>query len=137
MKRKKIDVNELAIGMYVSELDRPWLETSFIFQGFPITTQEEITTLQHYCKYIYIDTEQSRAPAAVASATTTLSSRSHQFETRQLNYSQPSATTRLEQVSFESELKQAATVYRKSKEYINAVFADARLGRSIDPSEAR
>jgi putative nucleotidyltransferase with HDIG domain len=135
MKRQKIDVTELAIGMYVSDLDRPWLETPFIFQGFPISTQEEIATLKRYCKYVYIDTEQSRARAGSA---VPFASSPHQFETRQLNYIQPSVTAhRHEQVSFDSELKQAATVYSKSKEYINAVFADARLGRSIDPSEAR
>ena len=132
MKRQKIDVNELAIGMYVSELDRPWLETPFIFQGFPLSTLEEIATLKRHCKYVYIDTEQSRAGAGSA-----VTPPAHQFETRQLNYTQPPATPRYEQVNFDSELKQAATVYSKSKEYINAVFADARLGRSIDPSEAR
>lgn len=136
MKRQKIDVNELAIGMYVSDLDRPWLETPFIFQGFPVSTQEEIVTLKRYCKYVYIDTEQSRASGS-AGVGSVVASPTHQFETRQLNHTQPPATTRHEQVNFESELKQAATVYSKSKEYLNAVFADARFGRSIDPSEAR
>lgn len=27
----KVDVKDLQIGMYVSELDRPWGETSFLF----------------------------------------------------------------------------------------------------------
>ena len=33
---EKIDCNDLKEGMFVQELDRPWLETSFMFQGFCI-----------------------------------------------------------------------------------------------------
>ncbi|WP_082081350.1 DUF3391 domain-containing protein [Methylocucumis oryzae] len=28
-QKKKIDVNDLKIGMFVSALDRPWLQTKF------------------------------------------------------------------------------------------------------------
>jgi len=41
--------------MYVSMLDRPWLETPFVFQGFEIRDQSEIAQLQRYCDYVYID----------------------------------------------------------------------------------
>ena len=40
--RKKIDVQYLEVGMYVAELDRPWLGTPFLFQGFEIQAREEI-----------------------------------------------------------------------------------------------
>jgi hypothetical protein len=39
-------VSQLMIGMYVIELDRPWLETKFMFQGFEIKTQEELKQLK-------------------------------------------------------------------------------------------
>jgi len=32
-QRISIPTNELSIGMYVAGLDRPWLETPFLFQG--------------------------------------------------------------------------------------------------------
>ena len=41
--------------MYVTELDRPWLGTPFLFQGFPIQAHEEIEELRRYCKFVYID----------------------------------------------------------------------------------
>ncbi|MEE8263181.1 MAG: DUF3391 domain-containing protein, partial [Gammaproteobacteria bacterium] len=31
--KKRVDVRDLSLGMYVAELDRPWLETPFLFQG--------------------------------------------------------------------------------------------------------
>lgn len=55
----KVDVADLKIGMFVSQLDRPWLETPFLFQGFYINTREEIQELNNYCRYVYIDIEQS------------------------------------------------------------------------------
>ena len=48
-------VNQLTIGMYVIELDRPWLETSFPFQGFEIKTKAEIQAIKHVCEHVYID----------------------------------------------------------------------------------
>lgn len=44
--------------MYVSKLDRPWVETPFIFRGFEIREQEEIDMLQQYCNVVYIDVER-------------------------------------------------------------------------------
>jgi len=58
--KKKVDVAELEIGMYVSELDRPWLETPFMFQGFEITDEQELNDVRQFCQYVYIDTDQSK-----------------------------------------------------------------------------
>ena len=46
--------------MYVSKLDRPWLETPFIFQGFEVREQAEIDMLQRYCSIVYIDVERGK-----------------------------------------------------------------------------
>lgn len=57
--KKKIPVEELQIGMFVVDLDRPWLETPFPFQGFAVVSQREIDALSKYCREVYIDIEQS------------------------------------------------------------------------------
>ncbi len=36
LEHTQISVNDLNIGMYVTELDRPWLDTPFMFQGFEL-----------------------------------------------------------------------------------------------------
>jgi HD-GYP domain-containing protein (c-di-GMP phosphodiesterase class II) len=41
--------------MYVSELDRPWLETPFLFQGFFIRNQEETQALRAHCRHVIVD----------------------------------------------------------------------------------
>ena len=40
--------------MFVSSLDRPWSETPFLFQGFPVREQAEIEELKKLCRYVYI-----------------------------------------------------------------------------------
>lgn len=52
---EKLDVENLLVGMFVSELDRPWLDTPFLFQGFLIETEDQIKDLRHYCKYVWVD----------------------------------------------------------------------------------
>ena len=60
MLEKKIDISELKEGMYVSRLDRPWVETPFLFQGFLVRSVEEIERTKQYCKFVYIDVERGR-----------------------------------------------------------------------------
>jgi HD-GYP domain-containing protein (c-di-GMP phosphodiesterase class II) len=46
--------------MYVAELDRPWLDTPFVFQGFEIKGRNEIQQLQSSCSYVYVDIDRGR-----------------------------------------------------------------------------
>ena len=52
---EKIDVASLQPGMFVAELDRPWLDTPFLFQGFLIESEDQIKELRHYCRYVLVD----------------------------------------------------------------------------------
>jgi HD-GYP domain-containing protein (c-di-GMP phosphodiesterase class II) len=61
----KIYTADLDIGMYVSGLDRPWLETPFVLQGFRIESQEDIERLREYCEYVLVDCRKSRQDALV------------------------------------------------------------------------
>lgn len=60
MYKKQVPVEGLQLGMYVIELDRPWLGTPFGFQGFPITSPAEIEELRRYCKIVYVDPTRER-----------------------------------------------------------------------------
>jgi len=60
LKEIKIRIPDLEIGMYVSRLDKPWLETEFLFQGFFIGSQDDIDRLSDQFEYVYVDVEQSR-----------------------------------------------------------------------------
>ncbi len=52
---EKIDAADLQTGMFVAELDRSWLDTPFLFQGFLIETDDQLAELRQYCQYVLID----------------------------------------------------------------------------------
>lgn len=54
----KVSVADLEIGMYVCRLDKNWIESSFLFQGFLIENEELINQLQQECEYVYVDTDK-------------------------------------------------------------------------------
>ena len=55
---RKVNVAYLKTGMYVSKLDRPWIDTPFLLEGFLIQTENELSVLNQYCSYVYIDTNR-------------------------------------------------------------------------------
>ncbi len=55
--KRKVHVLDLQMGMHISELDRPWIETPFLFQKFELRTSEEMEQLKKHCTYVYVDTE--------------------------------------------------------------------------------
>ena len=60
LKTLKVATSELHVGMFVSGLDRPWLDTPFYTQGFLIESQDDIIHLQKYCESVFIDSRRSR-----------------------------------------------------------------------------
>jgi HD-GYP domain-containing protein (c-di-GMP phosphodiesterase class II) len=62
LKSLKIPTSDLEVGMFVSALDRPWLGTPFITQGFVIEERAQIDRLREYCEYVVIDTWRSHKP---------------------------------------------------------------------------
>lgn len=55
----KVPVGLLRHGLYVYELDRPWIETPFLFQGFLISSDDELKMLREYCSHVTIDVTRS------------------------------------------------------------------------------
>ena len=55
---RKVNVAYLKTDMFVSNLDRPWIDTPFLLEGFLIQSEDDLTALNQYCKYVYIDTDR-------------------------------------------------------------------------------
>ena len=58
MDKKQVSVEDLELGMYVAELDRPWLGTPFLYQGFHLTTETQIDALKKHCRSVFVDVER-------------------------------------------------------------------------------
>ncbi|MCK4864674.1 MAG: HD-GYP domain-containing protein [Gammaproteobacteria bacterium] len=133
MKIKK-EINELSLGMHVCDLDRPWVESSFLFQGFEITTESEIQKLRKECKFVYIDTEKSVA----------------HLHPLQSNVSSEKYNQGLEFVdtiimnindiyddSFEQDLEKAKIIHNSTQIYIEGAFNVLRNGGDLDIESAK
>jgi HD-GYP domain-containing protein (c-di-GMP phosphodiesterase class II) len=55
----EIPVSSLVPGMYISELDRPWLDTPFTLQGFAVQDEDDIAYVAKHCSYVFVDPDQS------------------------------------------------------------------------------
>jgi putative nucleotidyltransferase with HDIG domain len=59
VEKIQIDSDNLQEGMFVCELDCPWSESPFVFQGFLLTNQEDVMRVREQCKWVYIDVRKS------------------------------------------------------------------------------
>jgi len=57
--KELVKIENLQLGMYVCELDRPWLETPYPLQGFYIRSRDEIQDLEKACSFVYIDVKKT------------------------------------------------------------------------------
>ena len=109
--KKQIPVSALRFGMYVAELDRPWTDTPFMFQGFVLATQQQLDALRKYCKTVYIDVERGAAPPPEARA--------------------PHA----EQSSVEQEFGPARRAYETSGDTVRELLRAVRVGKVLDSGQ--
>jgi putative nucleotidyltransferase with HDIG domain len=148
---RKINVDELRVGMYVTELDRPWLETPFLFQGFTIRSGKEIEQLRRYCQHVFILEPEAAAALAARNAKPAAPDaprlevqpmrRPLALEVEQdllrLN-NHPSARPLYEDLTtLEEEIDNVKKHYEEARQYANQVIHDVRLGRSLDTEGAK
>jgi len=148
---RKVDVAELKVGMYVSELDRPWRDTPFLFQGFEIRSQEEIANLQRLCNFVYIidpdeyisakpNLKARVAPAALRRAQDDPAlSRRERYEFDLLRIAnQPGAPPAYEDLTtLEEEVVTIKQDVEATRELIQSIMEDVRLGKNIDAIQAK
>ncbi|MGY4516078.1 HD-GYP domain-containing protein [Lysobacter sp. HA18] len=59
----RITTAGLERGMFVSELDRPWLGSGFAFEGLLVDTEDELRRLKAMCKEVRVDIARGKAPS--------------------------------------------------------------------------
>ena len=148
---RKVDVSKLVPGMYVSRLDRPWLESPFLYQGFSLDNWEQVQEIQRLCTYVYVDQtppingnrrsprnlrlayksaarpKPSKPPKAPLTWVEQLQNRHQILPTRYPVASVPLA----------KEMERASALYRDSRKLAREMFEQARLGHNPDIAQAR
>jgi putative nucleotidyltransferase with HDIG domain len=155
--RKQVTIDELRVGMYVVELDRPWRETPFMFQGFEIRSDDEIALLKRFCRQVYIILpELSKSPAPPRAATASappaagvaeehraaprlLVPKSYVDEKELLQHvaSPRFAPTYSDRTTLEEEIGEIRSTQNQARAVIQGVMEDVRLGKAIDGPGAK
>lgn len=116
--KKPIDVRDLQVGMHVIELDRPWLETPFILQGFTIDNEDQIAEIQEHCEFVYIEDAENRwIHVQTRTVTRGLKKGSVKYENTATN---------------KEEFARAKSAYSDARNLTREFMDDVRLGKGID-----
>jgi putative nucleotidyltransferase with HDIG domain len=140
--KKKIPVEQLKVGMYVSELDRPQL-TPLEFRGFRIRSQTQIDKLKRYCRSVYIETPQDHShpngqrPTAgkwpPSKAFTSERQRKLEFEMLKLGAT-PGDTSQQYQdrTTIDQEINTSRTAYEATRTLMRKAMPEIRQGADVD-----
>ncbi|HDP88481.1 MAG TPA: HD-GYP domain-containing protein [Thioalkalivibrio sp.] len=132
--KQRIGVDALAVGMYVCDLDRPWLETPFLLEGISIESDADIEALKKHCRHVFIDVMRSIDTGSVERQMKGIA------RLREVNERGDAARVKADDpivVDFAREMDRAQRARDDMHAYIDKVMADARLGNQVGLEEAR
>src|SRR5256885_3437207 len=126
MQKEQVSVEKLQFGMFVAELDRPWTETPFMYQGFQLRTAVQLAALKKFCKHVIIDLERTEPPEKVK-----LSAPEACFKVR-------GETSYPETVKVEVEFQRAQPIFEQTVQQVGELLRPAaRSGGVLDAKEVK
>lgn len=123
----QIDVRELRVGMYVCKLDKPWLDSPFLFQGFELKNQTDVDAVRKECQFVFIDVEKQELALKNSHKNTAY------LTTGTLEKKSPVPP----KTSFIQEIDHAANIYGKTSDLVRGFMEDVQLGRAINVAIAK
>ena len=145
----KVDASDLRLGMYVCELDRPWLESPFLLQGFPLHTESDIEQVRQACRYVYVNVKLSepgsvrgrRASSAAQPATQPAAATITNKEQKPAGFFARLMSRKDKTKPVLNEVVRPLAASRGAVDetagLVRTVFDDVRLGKSIDTPQAK
>jgi HD-GYP domain-containing protein (c-di-GMP phosphodiesterase class II) len=106
--------------MYVAKLDKPWLESNFLYQGFELKNQADINAVVEQCKFVFIDAKKQNKTLT--------------FESKDTPYSKGWLDSKIppdKLSSFEKEIEHAGYVYQETSNLVRSFMEDVCLGKTI------
>lgn len=116
--------------MYVSRLDRPWIGTPFLFQGFRLESPEQIAELRQHCKFVFVDKDKSILQNVRSKFIAT-------SPTRITTTSSAPVCPLPTDPEFGHHMKYALRMHANAKNFIEKIMQDAQRGKDVDVKEAK
>ena len=136
--KKRIDVNQLTLGMFVCGIDRRWMDTPFVRHKFMVRTGKQLEQLRGHCREVTIDTSRGEdVPASGTTEAAAPATKPSSPAPRPKREPSLVPASREETRSLERELARAASAHKEASGVLERVLDDVRLGRSIDTERSR
>jgi len=130
--KKKINVDDARVGMYLQELGTSWINNPFWRKSFLITDAKDIASLRAAkVNEIWIDTAKGLDVHRVVDSPGFVDTRP-----APVPLSPDSLDNRTAPVSLEEELARAAEICGQAKEAVTSMFREARMGNTVDAAGA-
>lgn len=135
---QRVEVSDLRIGMYVAELDRPWLGSGFLFQGFHIEGEHDLEQLRRSCRWVRVpaddpllrdDTAETRLVQLGQASPETADAREGQEDVDRAARARRRAGWFGRGASLEDEIERARIIHARLLEQTREVHAALRAGR--------
>jgi HD-GYP domain-containing protein (c-di-GMP phosphodiesterase class II) len=123
MLKKTVAVSELRFGMFIAELDRPWAETPFAFQGFTLINDRQLETLRKLCRHVYVDVARGAAPAPARASTPAVDLTIPGFKIK-------GTSTYAEASGVKKEIRRAAGLYIQAQSVLHDFVQPLAKGRT-------
>jgi HD-GYP domain-containing protein (c-di-GMP phosphodiesterase class II) len=124
----RISTQGLVLGMFVSRLDKPWLDTPFPLHGVTVESDEDIAKLRRICSHAWVDPSRGKSPELrylAFEAPPAAKSEAGEFERlRKTRWSI--------QTDFKAELPQAEQAHASLEASIAEVMRDLQDGKRLD-----
>ncbi|MFV8819016.1 HD-GYP domain-containing protein [Haliea sp. E17] len=114
MRLVKLPAMSLQPGMFIAELDRPWLETPFALQGFVVRDSNEILYVSRYVDHVYVDADY-------------LGTRQHLSLCTEPTHRPPR-----ERLELKADMQAAKVCFENAAAALDTVFDSLRAGRESD-----
>lgn len=114
MRLVKVPAINLRPGMFIAELDRPWLETPFALQGFVVRDSEEILYVAEHVEAVYVDAEYSGPQIFLELATA------------------PTAATAKDRLRLNEEFQRTKISFESAAQTLDRVFDAMNKGQGSD-----
>lgn len=142
IKIEEILTQDLQLGMFVSQLDRPWIETPFPMQGFHVRAQDDIDKLRVWCKHVYIDVQLGKGPldfkmAPMLHKSTNVRAKVTSTSPVRGNLGKFTPTRYVVSSDIKKEVAKAAPYHREITQAVVKLFNQARDGKGINFVVAR
>ncbi len=134
-KKIKVSPEYLTEGMYVAELDRPWLDSPFLFQGFLINSTSLLDEVKAVCEFVYIDASLSNPE--LHGQLQVLASRPTAVIKKAAPKKSADPSDDSEHRSYIKKLQQSRLILNNTNQYIHQALKDARLGASVNTQKAK